>query len=284
MFGDPRPKHVGYAAYIDEAGDPGIRSVAPDDVRGASEWFTVAAVVVRAENDAGSVEWVRKVREDLWLLQGPQLHFAKLNPGKRLAVCQRLAELDCRIFVVASHKPNMRGYTNDRAAIRGAQEPFYNWVTRILLERVTNYCRARSMRKTGRPELIRLDLSRRGGLNYHQMIAYHEYLRLQARPYLSRGLIAWDTLHPDLYNPVEAHQSAGVQIADIAASAFFQAAHARAPGWTTAGAEVLAPRMAREARTIANVGLTLMPLPPRTPLLTVEQRRIFEFYGYDFER
>ena len=283
MFGDPRPKEIGYVAYIDEAGDPGIRAVSPVDPKGASEWFLVSAVVVRAINDPLSVGWVRRVREDLRLNQGPQLHFHKLYPAKRLAVCQRLAELDCRIFVVASHKVNMRGHVNARAAHRGGQEPFYNWVTRVLLERVTAYCRERSMREVGRPQLIRLDLSRRGGLNYDQLIAYHELLRRQVTPYLSKRQIAWDTLHPDLYRPVIAQQSAGVQIADIAASAFYQAVHANGPHWTTEYAEALAPRMARSLRSVANVGLTLMPLPPTKPMLSADQELIFRHYGYAFE-
>lgn len=282
MYGDSRPKDVGFVAYIDEAGDPGIRGVQPVDPNGASEWFTVSAVVVRAENDLKSVEWVRQVRTDLKLNQGPQLHYKTLNPSRRFAVCQRLAEFDCRIFVVASHKPNMHAYRNDRAAKIGSQMPFYNWCTRVLLERVTNYCRRRSMAEWGKARLIQLDLSRAGGLNYDQLLAYHEYLRRQTRPYLSAGQIAWDMLHPDLYRPVESHLSAGVQIADIAASAFYQAVRSDQPNWDPQYAMALGPRLGRDGRKIANHGLTLMPFPRKLRKLNDRQRVIFEHFGFDF--
>jgi hypothetical protein len=281
MYGDSRPKNVGFVAYIDEAGDPGIRGVQPVDPKGASEWFIVSAVVVRAENDPKSVEWVRQLRTDLRLNQGPQLHYKTLNATRRLAVCERLAKLDCRIFVVASHKPNMNQYRNDRAAKVGGQMPFYNWCTRVLLERVTAYCHRRAMTEWNEPRFIRLDLSRAGGLNYDQLIAYHEYLRRQTNPVLSAGKIEWDMLHPDLYRPVESHLSAGVQIADIAASAFYQAAHSEQPNWDVKYAKALGPRLARAGRTVANHGLVLMPFQAKLRQLNDSQRTIFEHYGFE---
>ena len=44
---------IGYVAYIDEAGDDGIRTVAPLDARGASEWFVLGAFVVPIHEDRG---------------------------------------------------------------------------------------------------------------------------------------------------------------------------------------------------------------------------------------
>ena len=40
----------GYVAYIDEAGDDGLRAVKPLSRPGSSEWLILSAVVVRAEN------------------------------------------------------------------------------------------------------------------------------------------------------------------------------------------------------------------------------------------
>lgn len=47
-----------YVAYIDEAGDPGLRRVKPDDVNGSSEWMMVSAVVMRAEHEAAVGGWI----------------------------------------------------------------------------------------------------------------------------------------------------------------------------------------------------------------------------------
>ena len=50
-----------YVAYIDEAGDPGLRRVKPRDNPGSSEWFNLGAVVIRAENEPKVVPWVRDI-------------------------------------------------------------------------------------------------------------------------------------------------------------------------------------------------------------------------------
>lgn len=270
-------------AYIDEAGDPGITRVQPLDPNGASEWFVMAAVVVRAETDQSAVQWIKDTRAELRLDQGPQLHFKNLNPSKKLSVSARLADYPCRIFVVASHKPNMQGHINNRASLRRSQNWFYNWCARILLERVTKYCRSRSVAECGHPKLIRLDWSRAGGLSYDQLTAYHEYLRRQAKPYLSAGQIAWDTLHPDLYNVLRSKDHAGVQIADIAASAFYQAVHTNSSGWNPECAKVLKSRMGRFGASIANNGLVLLPFKSEQRRLDERQRLIFEHMGFGFD-
>ena len=48
----------GYIAYIDEAGDPGLKTVRPLDENGASEWLVLSAVVMKAEREAKVVDWV----------------------------------------------------------------------------------------------------------------------------------------------------------------------------------------------------------------------------------
>lgn len=270
-------------AYIDEAGDPGIARVQPIDPNGASEWFVMAAVVVRAETDQNTVQWVKDTRVELRLDQGPQLHFKNLTASKKFAVSMRLSEYPCRIFVVASHKPNMQAYINKRAGIRRSQNWFYNWCARILLERVTKYCLNRAVAECGSPRLIRLDWSRAGGLSYDQLIAYHEYLRRQPKPYLSKGQIAWDTLHPDLYNVLRSKDHAGVQIADIAASAFYQAVHTNSSGWNPDFARALKSRMGRSGASIANNGLVLMPFKSHERRLDERQRVIFEHMGFGFD-
>lgn len=105
----------------------------------------------------------------------------------------------------------------------------------------------------------------------------------QTRPYLSKGQIAWDMLHPDLYRAVRSHECAGVQIADIAASAFYQALHSEHPGWDVTYAKALGPRLARDGRVIANHGLTLMPFQSKLRRLNERQREVFEYFGFEFE-
>ena len=91
-----------FIAYFDEAGDPGIRTVAPIDAKGASEWFTVGCVVVRASNEPELVPLVRGIKRQIRSTQSPDLHFRNLVEDRKLQVCEALAGENMRLFVVAS--------------------------------------------------------------------------------------------------------------------------------------------------------------------------------------
>lgn len=288
MFSDPNRPEPAYLVYIDEAGDPGLRRVQPLDENGSSEWFTLGAVVVAAEREGEIVQWVREIKWDVHQQQAPDLHYRKLGLSRRIRAASILASKECRLFAVASHKPNMRGYVNERASQVSSQEPFYNWCVRILLERVTAWCSDRNRRDNRATGAAHLVFSERGGLRFEQLRAYHEYLRHQSRSgslYLSKRDIAWDVLHPDLYDSVPHRTSAGAQLADVVASAFFQAAHAAAPTWTPASigpALALRPRVAARGRLRAGFGVTLMPLRSDQQRLSADQRQVFEAYGHSF--
>jgi len=79
MTSPDQPKGFGYIAYIDEAGDFGLRTVAPIDRRGASEWLIVSAVVIRATAEPAIVDGFRRLR-----LATPRRAFlTKANPSQR---------------------------------------------------------------------------------------------------------------------------------------------------------------------------------------------------------
>lgn len=272
----------GYVIFVDEAGDPGIRSVGPGT---ASEWFTMGALVIEQSRDAETIAWAREIKTRVGQTQKPFFHYKDVLPGaRRRLACEVLAEKPCRLFAVASHKPNMSGYRNPRAETQGGQHVFYNWVLRVLLERVTHWIRARSIAEYGEVRKARLVLSATGGLNYGQLKAYHELLRVQGQnAYLNANTIAWDVLSQSMYEPVPARTNAGVQLADIVASAIYQAAHVDGMYWDLEPALALRPRLAiGSGRSVARCGLTLMPLISSQQKLEGDRRKIFEAYGYQF--
>lgn len=278
------PKAPGYIIFIDEAGDPGIRAVAPKVPGGASEWFTMGAVVVDQSRDGETIEWAREIKDAVRQTQRSNFHYKDLASGrKRTAACEMLATKPCRLFAVASHKPNMSGYNTPRPEGRHGQHVFYNWVLRVLLERVTPWIRARSLADHGEVRKARLVLSAAGGLNYGQLKAYHELIRLQGKnAYLNNRTIAWDVLTQSLYEPVPAATNAGVQLADIVASAFYQAVHVDGVNWDLEPALALRPRLAIADGGYEDCGLTLMPLLRRQRRLDIDRRKIFEAYGFTF--
>ena len=142
-----------YVAYIDEAGDPGLRRIQTQSTPGASEWFIPGCVLVRKSVEPEIPKIVGSWLSDLSVTQRQHLHYRDLSPTKRSAACRLVAENRNVLFVVCSHKKNMEGYRNDNAAAK-LQEPdwFYNFMTRLLLERVTNFVLRDSLDKHGRPK------------------------------------------------------------------------------------------------------------------------------------
>lgn len=274
-----------YVAYIDEAGDDGLRAVKPNSLPGSSEWLILSAVLIRSVNQSKTKDWIAEMRERLRSHQARTIHFAKLYPDKKLIACDILSRLDARYFVVASNKKNMEGYRNPDAEKIPSQCWFYCWMTRVLLERVTRYVYQRSMSERGEPSRLRLEYSERGGLRYSQMSAYYEWLKMKRHnPFLPWGRIEWDVLHRDLFFVYPHWDREGLQLADIVASAFFKACDKHDTGECDPRfAKLLEPRMAREpdrrSGQISGFGVKLLP-SMQIARLDQDQAEIFRFYGY----
>lgn len=273
-----------YILYIDEAGDDGLTRVKPIDADGASEWLCISGFLISRNYEGQVVEWVRDIREDIAARQGPALHFRTLSPTKKARACAIMSGLPVRAFAVCSHKPNMKGHRNERAAARHGKQWFYNYCVRLLMERVTDIClRSSQKRFDGEVRPIRVVFSQRGGHSYGQTKAYWEILKAQASggsTFLDKRVIRHQTLRFGLVEYVPHTQVAGLQLADVIASAFYQAVDANSSRWTTSYAIALAPIMARERGVVADFGLVMQPTRSDEITLTEDQRRIFRHYGY----
>lgn len=281
-------KEYGYIAYIDEAGDPGLKRVRPLDDNGASEWLVLSAVVMKSVREPYVVDWVQEIISELGITQRRDLHYRTLSPTRKLSAGMQIAALPIRGFAICSNKKNMRGYNNPRAAKISSQQWFYNWCTRLLLERVTAFCEARSALDYGERRLVKIEFSERGGHRYSQTAAYQWYLRQQQQGgqiYLKKREPVTALLDWDLMAAFPHEQRAGLQLADFVGSAFHQAIDCLGPGqWDIGPAKALQPIMARENGNQRDFGVALFPTPPSKAQLTPDQRQIFEHYGYEFVR
>lgn len=280
-----QPPPYSYVAFIDEAGDDGLKRVRPFSPHGSSEWLVLAAVVVRAENQTQLASWLEQIESKLFRHTASSIHFSKLSERNKRIVCTEIAKLPIRCFVVASNKKNMEGYENPDAGKIPSQCWFYCWMTRLLLERVTRFVEQQSVRDHGEVRLLRLEYSARGGLRYSQMNAYYEWMRLKRRkPFLPWGHVHFDVMHPRLMRVYPHTERDGLQIADVVASAFFKACDKRSsPACNSEFARLLHPRMAREpdkiGGQIAGFGVKLLPNMKRAQL-DEDQADIFRFFGY----
>ena len=276
-----------YVAYIDESGDDGLKRIRPIDDQGSSEWMMLSAVVVKATRETEVESWVRDIIDGLWRHNRSDIHFKDLSPNKKRVVCEQMAALSARYFVVCSNKKNMRGYKNPFAEIIPSRNWFYCWMSRILLERVTDFVEWRSIKDYGEPKKLRVEYSIRGGLSYSQMNAYYPWLKMTGPTenlYLPMGNLRWSVMDSNLLK-IYAHQErAGLQLADVVASAFFKAADTHNTGGCDPRfAKLLAPRMARyrdrPSNLVSGYGVKLLPSLSKAKL-TAEQTEIFGHYGY----
>lgn len=246
----------------------------------------LSAVVLRAKWEDDVVGWVNRIREDLGVWQRRDLHYRTLSPTRKLAAASAISLLPLRGFVVCSNKKNMRGHENRNAAKIPSQEWFYNWCLRLLLERVTGFCASRTQLDHGKTLPIKIEFSRRGGHRYSQTRAYSLYLDHQRKAgstFLEKRVVRTDMLTTDLMFDYPHESRAGLQLADVIASAFYQAADCLGPGkWDTAPAKALAAIMAAENGSQLDFGVSLQPTPPWKAKLTAEQQIIFRHYGYSF--
>lgn len=280
-------KEYGYIAYIDEAGDPGLKRVRPIDENGASEWLVLSAVVIRKAHEPLVLGWMEDIIADLGIKQRRDLHYRALSPTRKISAAAQIANLPIRGFAICSNKKNMRGYRNLRAETMSSQQWFYNWCIRLLLERVTAFCDERTALDYGERKPVKLEFSERGGIRYSQTAAYQYYLREQQAGgvmFLNKREPVTKMLDWDLMEVHPHGNRAGLQIADFVASSFYQAIDCLGPGqWLTKPAELLKQRMATECGFHHDFGVSLFPTPHRAKL-TSNQKKIFEHYGYDFRK
>jgi hypothetical protein len=156
------------------------------------------------------------------------------------------------------------------------------------MERVTEFCASRTIKDYGQKLPIKIEFSRRGGHRYSQTRAYSLYLDHQRKAgstFLEKRLVRTDMLSTELMEDHPHDSRAGLQLADVVASAFYQAADCLGPGkWDVEPAKALSRVMATENGSNRDFGVCLQPTPAWKTNLTAEQQQIFEHYGYSFAR
>ncbi len=269
--------------YIDEAGDPGVR----DGLRylgNRHEWLCTSAVVIRTEREPKVVDWVKELREVARSRQAGVLHYQRITRERREGVCAKLASLPVRAFIMASHKSNLREYVNPRIQKQMDDGTFYNWCMRLMMERLTAWAWA-WMSENGGVEPLRIVFAERGGHSYDKMFGYFKILRMQkeAGTLFLPGLgLKEPMLDQTDWSVAATTAAAGLQLADVVASAFYQGANVASPSFDQRPALALRPIMVAGPKgREANTGVTVWPLPHQSPLDDAA-KPIFRHYGYEF--
>ena len=276
---------VSYVAYIDESGDPGLRSVKPINPNGASEWFVLSCFLVRKENDQKTLGWIKEIQSSFYNIQTPFLHYSKLSNDQKQRACEVLATKPCRYFIVMSNKKNIETYRN-RNINDGNRDWLYWWLMRLLLERVTDFCERHTAPELRGQSKLKIVFSRRGGMKYIDFKKYLDKLALQSktkRLLLDTGDLCWSVIDTEEIFALGYKDRAGLQLADIGAGAFFQSVENNRPAnCDPKFAKLLMPVVAKKTDYSTPIGYGIKTMPNLSDMkLSQAQKEIFDFCGYN---
>lgn len=212
------------------------------------------------------------------------LHFRQLRDDQKLCACEKIATLPVRLFTVISNKRNMQGYKNPAAAQAKINVTawFYVWLARILVERVTDYCRRKTVLHHGEIRSVRFEFASRGGVKIGDVARYLQYLKEQDNIGMMHNTFwkpSWDVMDFDEIHTFPAKERAGLQLSDCVASAFYSGLEHTAEGITKPQfAIALESRMAKSSRErIYGFGIKVWPNYAPT-IVQRTQRALFDHY------
>jgi hypothetical protein len=229
------------------------------------------------------------------------LHFSKLSQGMRGRAAVMLATYPVRCFTVTTCKANMLNYRNPAVEYARARKEFrddgsllamelrnhwfHNWMLKVLLERVTDYCAWRSIVDYGEPRSVKIVIASRDGFYLDDFV---EYLKLDQENEIAGTAtlqyhLDWRVVDWEQIREAPAASVSGLQLADVVCGSFLHAVDKRRFGTcNTEFAKSLKRVMARNAiGEYHNVGVTRWPWQFWKAKLPPDQTDIFRFYGYD---
>lgn len=260
-----------WVVYIDESGDEGFRFD-----KGSPHWFVVSAVVTQKSTDLDTVKLVDHVRENvLNRTDHNPLHFRKLKHEHRVPFLHEIAQADLKALLVLIHKPSIRN-----VEIFQQKNRMYFYAARLLLERVSWYCRDHQTNKTPGDGSAEIIFSNRGGMKYEEFRQYMD--RLQHQTQYGDLQIDWQVIKRDQITAYSTKRM-GLQLSDAVASGFFSGIHLNQYGFSEDRyVRMLKPVIYKNEGRYAGYGLKLWPLEAET-LLKTESHLKWLPEVYDFK-
>lgn len=209
-----------FVAYVDESGDEGFSFG-----QGSSEWFVLSAALTRRESDMSVVRLVDDVRARLGRPPRKPLHFRDLRHEHRLLYVDAIAQANLRTVSILVHKPSLVEVETFAERYR-----LYFFAVRLLLERLSWYCRDHTSKADAGDGSVELIFSNRAGMSYVELCGYLDRLRDLTE---SRDIrVDWSVVRSDQVASFSPGRRMGLQIADAVAGSFFYALEPSQYGFT----------------------------------------------------
>ncbi len=204
-----------FVVYVDESGDEGFKF---GESGGSSKWFVLSAVITEKKTDLQTVKLVDKVREILGRKPDDHkpLHFRMLKHEHRIPLVDHIARADLKTISVCIHKPSIV-----ESETFQQRNLLYYYAGRLLLERVSWYCRDHKTGHTEGDGSAEIVFSNRGGMEYEEFRAYMERLKKQSEDSGKfQRSIDWSVIKSDQITAY-ADKRMGLQLADAVATSFY---------------------------------------------------------------
>lgn len=211
-----------FIAYIDEAGDDGIKKLKDSDGKGSTHWLMLGAVIVRATNDLDMVKIRDTIKQNIKSTNDKKdIHFRDFKHEQKVVACQHIAKQPLRAIVVASNKNTI--ITHPRKDLYQDKNALYWYLAKYLLERISHCCHALRPRVPEGNGKVKIIFSTRGGMNYQQFRDYLQKIKDKNTTNPERNHINWSVVDIELVENIDHNKRAGLQISDCVVSAVFSA-------------------------------------------------------------
>ena len=255
-----------FVAYIDESGDEGFKFRSNVGEQSSSDWFILAAFITRKKTDLETVKAIDIVRKDFKLHPRKHVHWKDLKHPQKVRYAQIITGLRSRVIGVCVHKPSLLEPETFRDRYR-----LYFYAVRYLLERVSWLVRDRhNPDKWGGDGTIDLVFSNRQGMSYDEMRDYLRLLKKQQEA--GKDIrIEFDKVPIDKLSSRTPGKSMGLQLADAAAGAYFNALERDKFGNTEPRyLQIMGPVLYRHEQTITGYGFKIVPKEAQSILIKKE--------------
>lgn len=261
-----------WVVYIDESGDEGFMFD-----KGSPSWFVLSAVVTQKVKDVETVKLVDHVREQILNRKDHQpLHFRKLKHEHRIPFLHTLSQADLKSIVVLIYKPSIQNIE-----VFQQKNRMYFYAARLLLERISWYCRDYTTPKIPGDGSAEIIFSNRGGMKYEEFRQYME--RIKHQTYFGEVQVDWNVVKTDQITAYSAKRM-GLQLADAVASSFFCGVQLNQYGFTEDRyVRMLQPVMYKHLGRFSGYGLKFWPRETEELFKTQSHLTwLRDVYGFDF--
>jgi hypothetical protein len=225
---------------------------------------------VTKDNDRLLPKWRNDILDQFPLRRKRDLHFRNLKHDQKVVACRSLSAQPFGTCIVASYKPTLLDLDPQKLEIFKQKGHLYNYLVRLLLERVTEAC-VRKSAIHGRKCKVLVTFSKRSGTDYEVMRDYLFLMRDDREKLVPKRSINWSALNPEDVRVEDHSNRAGLQIADVATSATHNALETNIYGDTEPRyATLLRNRFLRENGRVSNCGLTIVPYSTSIPKIAKE--------------